>query len=532
MRKSCSRYLVIRKDKNKGRKLALFQSKAVKSLSHLTSVLILTALAVSSCVSPETDGLIDGAISMATIKAHIQKLSNDSIQTSGTKKNIAKYIESQFRSAGLKPAVGGSSYFQTVPLTGITSTTSLFFRGSGHFWKMAAGVDFAGWSQLPQKNILLRNKPVIFLGFGIDAPEYNWSDYKNIDVSGKILMILVDEPQSTDTTFFNGKEPTYYGRCTYKFAEAARKGAVAVFLIRSLPNKSTQETFVLKNLDNHPGLKFQGFISVEKTTELFNGVGLNLDRLISKAYSSGFIPVELPLFATVSVQNETRYLSVQNIIGKVCGSRSDSDGECLIYTSLYEDSERVGAETNGRALNEIFNPASGTAILLEIARAMANSPVQPERTIVFAAIAAKKNGLPGSEYLIKHPAVPVSRIIAAINVAVPEVLGETLKFRSYGFSPASFRGVFSDIRKLLPLKIIHNPTTIQNLYLRPDQNNFINAGISTVFFTESYRTEKGIYPEFKLHSTTKLATALFKAGLRMANEKAKNGLVQKNRFNN
>ncbi len=262
-----------------------------------------------NCTSPEAIGKLDGAVKSERIRAHLKILSDDIMEgrAPGSRGGelAAKYIASQFEEAGLLPAVGDSSYFQNVQLIGATHTPILTLSGAGRTWRLNPGTDFVGVTKIEQPSVSIRNKQLVFMGYGVDASEFNWNDYANMDVTGKVLLILVNEPQSENEKFFGGKALTYYGRWTYKYEEAARKGADGVILIHTTPlagygwnvvqNSRSREQFFVRSQAGAKQLAFRGWITQEKAEEVLSAVGFDLDELISQANSASFHPIELPM---------------------------------------------------------------------------------------------------------------------------------------------------------------------------------------------------------------------------------------------
>ena len=267
-----------------------------KHLSHLLSAVLITLFNLN-CPSPEAVGKLDGAIKPNRIRAHLKMLSDDMMEgrAPGSRGGelAAKYIASQFEAAGLMPAVGDSSFFQNVELIGAKNTPRLTLTAAGRTWRLNRGTDFVGGTKIEQPFVSIRNKQLVYMGYGVDASEFSWNDYANTDVAGKILLMLVNEPQSENENFFGGKALTYYGRWTYKYEEAARKGADGVILIHTTPsagygwnvvqNSRSREQFFVRSPAGAKQLGFRGWITQEKAEEVLNAVGLDLEDLISKA---------------------------------------------------------------------------------------------------------------------------------------------------------------------------------------------------------------------------------------------------------
>lgn len=540
------------------RRQRLLQKSRMRCLVPVGYAVLLLFLFVPGCVAPEQDGLLDGSISAERLRTHVQELSDDRMQgrAPGTQGGqlAAQYIASRFRQAGLKPAVGDSSFFQHIDFVGIKSAPTMFFRSKDQFFRMIPGEQFVAWSKRRQTRISARNLPVVFMGFGIDAPEYRWNDYKDVDVHGKVLLMLVNEPASTDPSFFDGPALTYYGRWTYKFEQAARKGASGVILLHTdslagygwnvVQNSGSKERVLLADSPGPQPLLFEGWMTLQRTEEVFRSLGLNLDSFVAKAYSSGFVPVQLPVTVTVSIQNEMRSFSSQNVIAKQIGTDPALRRQCLVYTAHYDHLGQNAPADSDAIFNGAFDNATGTAALLEIARAFANSPVPPKRSVIFAAVTAEESGLLGSAYYVRHPVFPLSETVANINLDGVNIWGRTKDLIARGAEKST---LLADIRAVagdMNLVVAQDPVPGQGLYFRSDHFSFARAGVPAVFLTAGltyigrpepwgrqklanyvekyYHTvDDEFRPDWDFRGAVQVAQVAFKTGLRLANKKKK-----------
>ena len=362
------------------------------------------------------------------IEAHVRFLSHDLLEGRGTGARggdiAAEYIATQFALYGLKPAGDNGTYMQKVPLVGVTPGADTRFslvpeNGSALELKVLDDYVVYDQTQQPASDI---DAPIVFVGYGIDAPEYNWNDYKDVDVKGKVLLMLVNQP-TEDPNLFHGKALTYYGRWTYKYEEAARKGAVGAILIHRadmaaygwevVRNSNSGEKAYLE-LDGTPKLKAAGWIQLEVAGKLASMGGLNLDKMMADAKSRDFKPVTLPVRLSAHITSKVRPFDSDNVIAVLPGS-GDLKDEGVIYTAHYDHLGIRPDMPGDNIYNGALDNASGCGILMEIARAYAEAQQKPRRSIFFASVTAEEQGLLGSEYLGKHPPIPAGKISLDLN---------------------------------------------------------------------------------------------------------------------
>ncbi|MFQ5824330.1 MAG: M20/M25/M40 family metallo-hydrolase [bacterium] len=520
-------------------------------LLSLIGLFIFTQL---NCQSPETVGRLEGALKLHRIRAHLQYLSDDLMEGRGTGSRgselAAKYIASQFQTAGLIPAVGDSSYFQNVELLGMIPTASLTIRGPSKTWKLKQGSQFVGWTEIEQANVSFKDLDVIFMGFGIVAPEYNWNDYTNIDVTGKVLMMFVNEPQTADSLLFGGRALTYYGRWTYKFEEAIRKGAEAVILIHTTPlagygwnvvqNSWTGKQFYIKSPEDTKFLKFESWITQDVAQEVLQAAGLSLDNLIDQASSSDFKPITLPLKVTASVQNEILHIQSPNVIAKLEGSDPQLKEECIIYTSHYDHLGKNESESGDNIFNGAYDNASGTAALIEIAQAFTRLSNPPKRTVLFAAVTAEESGLLGSQYYAQHPIYSLAKTAANINIDAVNVWGRTENIIAMGADRSTISKVVQKVADEMHMEISPDPMPEQGFFYRSDQFSLVKVGVPAVYFDaglkfvgkpadwgkklmeeyieKRYHSVEDEYdPSWSLEGTVQVSKFALKTGLYLAN---------------
>jgi Zn-dependent M28 family amino/carboxypeptidase len=377
------------------------------------------------------------------IRQAVKYLSSDALEGRGTGQKggdaAADYIAAQFKSYGLKRAGENGTYFQSVPLVGVKTLpeTSFALVPSSGEPVVLRNLDDYVTSNETQTEIANIDAPVVFVGYGITAPEEKWDDYKGYDLRGKVALLFVNEPISDDPSFFKGKALTYNGRWTYKFEETARRGAVATLIIHRtdlasygwevVRNSWGGERSYLK-LDGTPKLEAASWIQEEVARKLVGMAGLELDKLFQQAQSREFKPIELPVHLKAHVVSALRPFSSRNVLGMVAGSYdSEQRGEAILYTAHYD---HFGIDRTKPAGANIYHGAidngTGCGILLEIARTWGATKPAPPRSILFAAVTAEEQGLLGSEYLGKHSLeLPVDPILdlnydALAPIGIPE----------------------------------------------------------------------------------------------------------------
>lgn len=364
------------------------------------------------------------------IRAHVKFLAHDLLEGRGTGQRggdiAAQYIATQFQLSGLKPAGDNGTYMQRVPMVGVTpapETTFVLAPAKGEKMPLKLLDQYVAYDQTQQPESDV-NADIIFVGYGIEAPEYKWNDYKGTDVKGKVLLMLVNEPPSDDVSFFKDKALTYYGRWTYKYEEAARKGAVGVILIHktdmaSYPwevvrNSNSGEKSFLKP-DGTPQLKVASWIQLDVAEQLARSAGMNLEKMIAGAQSKDFHPVSLSAQLQAHMISKIRPFESNNVIGMLPGSDAKLKAEAIMYTAHYD---HLGIRPNmpgDNIYNGADDNATGCGILLELARVFGQSETKPRRSILFASVTAEEQGLLGSEYLGKHPPIPAGKISLDLN---------------------------------------------------------------------------------------------------------------------
>jgi Zn-dependent M28 family amino/carboxypeptidase len=408
--------------------------------------LLLTSLIAALATILPAHGQTDAAegaansIDSEKIRATVKYLADDALEGRGTGQHggdqAADWIAAQFKNYGLLPAGDHGSYFQKVGFYGVTTdpqqTRFAFITKQGTETALKFADDFVATDQTHSAKSVI-DAPIVYVGYGISAPEYNWDDYKGADVKGKVLLMLVNEPPSDDPNFFKGRALTYYGRWTYKFEEAARRGAVAAILIHKsemasygwevVRNSWGGETSLLQE-DSGPKLKSAGWIQLEVARRLAQSAGMDLNAMLADANSRSFKPVELGVRLKETIVTKVRSFASRNVVGKVEGADPVLKNQAVLYTAHYDHLGIHRGEGGDNIYNGAADNATGCGILLELARTYASAAKKPARSVLFAAVTAEEQGLLGSKYLGLHPPVPARGISLDLNFDNVLPLGE------------------------------------------------------------------------------------------------------------
>lgn len=372
------------------------------------------------------------AISAGRIKADVAFLASDRLEGRGPgtrgEELTTDFIAAEFKKAGLRPAGADGTYFQPVPLLRVaTSPKSTLRAAKGKdAVRFVAGEDFSGTSHT-QTELEEFDAEAVFVGHGITAPEFGWDDYGEVDVKGKVVVLFTNEPPSDDPKFFGGNALTYYGRWTFKFEEAARRGAKACLIIHTNETAGYPYSVVrpldgaqLKRDPDGPALVFAGWLSRQAGERLLALSGRTVDEALKAADTKGFKAVPLGVKLTGSIQTRLDKVVSNNVVGMVDGSDPKFKSEAVVFTAHW-DHLGVGRAVVGDAIyNGAADNATGTALLLELARTWAAARAKPKRSAVFLAVTAEEKGLLGSKYYAQNPAVPLGK--TAINVNFDMIL--------------------------------------------------------------------------------------------------------------
>ena len=453
--------------------------------AHLPSV----AIAALQKVDPEH------------IRANVRFLSLDLLEGRGTGQRggdiAAEYMATQFWLDGLKPAGDNGTFFQKVPLIGITpgpETTFELAPKHGEAMQLKPLDDYVAYDQTDRASDDI-DAEIVYVGYGIEAPEYQWDDYKGVDVRGKVLLMLVNEPSSDDPNFFKGRALTYYGRWTYKYEEAARKGAVGAILIHksemaSYPwevvrNSNSGEKEFLKS--DAPQLKAAAWIQLAVAQKLAQRCGMDLDKMMAEAQSRNFHPVQLPAKLKAHMVSKVRQITSDNVIAMLPGSDPKLKNQAVMYTAHY-DHLGIRPEMPGDNIyNGARDNATGCGILLELARVFSQAQARPKRSIIFASVTAEEQGLLGSEYLGKHPPVPAGDITLDLNFDDVPPLGEPQEVEVSGAERTTFYPTVEAMAKEFRLAIRPDSHPEAGHYYRSDHFSMARVGVPAFSINEGMK---------------------------------------------
>jgi len=458
----------------------------------------------SKAVSVHLPGPAINALETITpdhIRWHVRYLAHDLLEGRGTGQRggdiAAEYIATQFAEYGLKPAGDHGTYLQKVPLVGITTLPETQFSivpKQGETMSLRPLDEYVAYDQTqqPQSDI---DADIVFVGYGIEAPEYNWDDYKGTDVRGKVLLMLVNEPPSDTPKFFKGKALTYYGRWTYKYEEAARKGAVGVILIHQTQMASYPwEVVRNSNSGEKSALRLEGaalkaasWIHFDVAKRLASASGMNLDKMMQDAASSQFHPVSLGAKLRAHMVSKVRNFESQNVIAVLPGSDRKVAGEAVIYTAHYDHFGIRPDMPGDNIFNGADDNATGCGILLELARAFGAAAQKPRRSILFAAVTAEEQGLLGSEYLGKHPPIPAGKITLNLNYDDVKPLGAPEEVEVSGAERTTFYPQVEATAKEFRLAIRPDARPEAGHFYRSDHFSMARVGVPSFSINEGMK---------------------------------------------
>ena len=497
------------------------------------------------------------AINGSAYRAHVVALSADDFEgrSPGSKgeQMTLEYVEKEFLELGLQPAAGGD-YRQNVALLEITGSgqTLSFNKGAGGM-TLENGDDMVLGSRRAQASASIAGSEVVFVGYGINAPEYGWNDYDGLDMHGKTALILVNDPGfvTGEESLFRGKAMTYHGRWTYKFEEASRQGAAAAIIVHEtapasydwgvVKNSWSGPQFYLDREDGNSGrTALEGWITEARARQLMELAGQDFDALKSAAVKRGFKPIPLGVTATGGVRNVVRHKRSPNIVGSMEGK--DRPDEYVIYMAHWD---HLGLDDNpegDRVYNGAVDNASGVAGILTIARAYRDMLPGASRSVLFIAVTAEESGLLGSEYYVEHPLVPLAKTAALINIDALHPLGRAKDVEVVGYGASDLEDLLATAAKSQGRTLMPDQRSEAGRFYRSDQFNFAKAGVPSLYIKsgtnlrdrpegtgkamlEDYETKRYHKPgdeyaeSWDVSGTIEDLRLLFEVGARVANEK-------------
>lgn len=438
------------------------------------------------------------AISADSYAAHLRTLASDrfagrSPGSEGERLTV-DYLVEQFSAMGLEPGNDGA-WVQDVPAVSTTllnTDVELDIAAGGGPLALRYGADFMAGTLSQREAVRLDASEVVFLGYGADAPEFGWNDFEGVDVRGKTIIVLVNDPGwgSGDPELFDGKAMTYYGRWIYKFEEAARKGAAACFVVHETGGAgyawnvvesswSGPEFGLPLGPDSAPALPVAGWITTDATRRLFAAAGQDFDALKARAHERGFRAVPLDARASLQLDSRIERLKSHNVLALLPGSEAPQ--ESIIYTAHWDHLGQDTTLDGDQIYNGAIDNASGVAALLEIARAFTSAAPAPRRSVLFVAVTLEESGLLGSEYYARHPALPLETTVANINMDALPITGPARNMTVVGWGNSDLDGMLDMAVTAQGRYVTPDPTPEQGGFFRSDHINFAKAGVPALY---------------------------------------------------
>src|SRR5215510_1853379 len=498
------------------------------------------------------------AIDLDALLTHTKTLSSDEFEgrapgTKGEELSVT-YLADQFKKAGLKPGNTDGTYFQSVPLVGITPTPApLVFKKGAQQQTLKWKDDVVAWTKHVAPSASIENSELVFVGYGVVAPEFNWDDYKGTDLKGKTLVMLVNDPpvpdpnnpSELDAKTFGGKAMTYYGRWTYKYEIGAQKGAAGVLIVHetgpagygfNVIQGKTGEQFDLVTPDKNMGrAAIEGWITLDQARALLQSAGQDFDTLKAQAATREFKPVPLGVTASMTIKNSLRNIASRNVVAKLEGSDPKLKDEYVVYTAHWD---HFGKNTDG-IFHGAEDDALGCAALIEVGRAFTKLPSPPRRSILFLAVTAEEQGLLGSQYYSVTPIYPPAKTVADNKMDSWNVHGPTKDLTLVGFGASDLDDYARDAAAEQGRVVHADAEPEKGFFYRSDHFNFAKQGVPALnpdagvdyigkppgyakqqrdeWTEHRYHTPKDVvYPDWDLSGTNEDLKVFFAVGYRIA----------------
>ncbi len=445
------------------------------------------------------------AIQAGDMLAHITELASDeyggrSPGSPGEELSVA-YITEQFRALGLQPGNPDGTYVQDVPLAGIKATPAMRLHVGGRETALHYPSDFVATSSRLVPEVTVRDAGVVFVGYGVVAPEYGWDDYKDVDVKGKTILMLVGDPavpdaadpSKLDESLFKGRAMTYYGRWTYKYEIAAKMGAAAAVLIHEtgpagypysvVESSWTREVFEIDAEDKHMGaVPIRSWVSLEAATKLIADGGQDFAALKAAALRKDFRPVPLAAKASFDLQSKLRSFQSRNVVARLEGSDPERRDECVIYSAHWDHLGRKDEPGQApRIYHGAVDNASGVALILAVAKAFTGLPQPPARSILFMSPTAEESGLLGARYYAAHPLVPLEKTLADINIDGVNVWGATSDLENISSGHSDLDDILIDAAGAQGRRVVSDTRPEKGYFYRADHFEFAKQGVPCLY---------------------------------------------------
>jgi Zn-dependent M28 family amino/carboxypeptidase len=436
------------------------------------------------------------AINRGVLEAPLRFLSDDLLEGRGVAsrgdQTSRLYLSSVLEMLGYQPGAPGNSWQQPVDMVGIKSHApkTWDFKAGSQSFGLKWWDDYIAASQVQEPTSSIKNAELVFVGYGIQAPEYQWDDFKGMDLKGKVLVMMNNDPD-WDPKLFEGKRRLYYGRWTYKYESAARQGAAGVLIIHTTPSagypwQTVQTSWSGKQFqlpaEGEPRVQVAAWATEDSLSRLFQAAGQDLAKLTQQAKSRDFKPVPLGITTSIELANDIERVKTGNVLGLLPGSDPKLKDEVVIITA-HHDHLGIGEpdKTGDKIYNGALDNASGCATVVGIARAFAALPERPKRSILIAFVAAEEQGLLGSEYLAKHPTFPPGKIAANINYDGANVWGRTRDLSYIGLGKSSLDKLVAALAARQGRRLIGDEFPDRGFFYRSDQFNFAKIGVPALY---------------------------------------------------
>lgn len=475
---------------------------ATTSLVRIGTRVLLTILLSSHLLSTAIG--VESVITTNQLLNHVKVLASEDFEgrapgTVGEEKTVA-YLIRQFETLGLRPGNPDGTFVQNVPLVGVTGEPKGNYRVGDQRTDLVLPRDCVLWSRRFVPEVSVTDTEMVFVGYGVVAPEYGWDDFKDVDVRGKTIVMLVgdppvpdpNDPTKLDERMFKGRAMTYYGRWTYKFEIAAQRGAAAALIVHEtgpagypfvvVINSNTGELFELQSPDQNRGLAaVEGWITMEQAQTLFAATGHNYAALKQAAARLDFKPVVLGSRASFSVRNKLRNVSSRNVVAMLRGSDRRLRDQYVVYTAHWDHLGRNPKLSGDQVYHGALDNATGVAGLLEIARTFVGMKPRPKRSVLFMATTAEEQGLLGAKYYAEHPLYPLKRTLADLNLDGLNPWGPTRDISVIGFGNSTLEDLLKTSADQQGRVLVPDTEPEKGGYFRADHFEFAKAGVPALY---------------------------------------------------
>jgi Zn-dependent M28 family amino/carboxypeptidase len=448
-------------------------------------------------ISPAEKAAAAQSLTAELMRSHVAFLADDRLEGRGPgsqgDKDAQRYIATRMEALGLEPAAPGGGWYQPFDLVGVTTRNpdTLRIAKGPEAVELRSRDEYIATSGVQVPEVKVEDAELVFVGYGIVAPEYGWDDFKGADLKGKVLLVMNNDPED-DPALFAGKTRLYYGRWRYKYEQAARLGAAGVLIIHTEPSAGYKwqvvqtswsgEQFSLPH-ESEPQLPLQAWTTEDGARKIARLAGQDLDALRQAALKKGFRPVPLGVTLSVTLQNTVQKTQTANVIGRLPGRDPVLSKEAVLYTAHHDHlGKKDGPAGTDTIYNGALDNASGVGAMLAIAKAFAVLEPAPRRSVIFAAVAAEEQGLLGSQYLAAHPPVPAGRLAANINIDGASIWGRTSDLTMIGFGKSDLDAWVTGLAALQGRTVVPDQFPDKGFFYRSDQFNLAKIGVPAAYF--------------------------------------------------